>query len=416
MLSSCHISENENPILMDISLASITCPVSSEIFFDPQMVVPCGHLFECDTIKEWMESKKTCPCCRGQIEKIITAPPVFHELLDNIFAKYPQLQRQRYFSEKVLLRALKENDHLKVEKIIEFLMKADNLINVVNKERGTTVFSIMAESAVGLAALAKYDNFREKITPDTLNLPSQGIDRGTTPVAWLSGFEAGRQLLLKDQILRAKITPLGLNNIVTGDVDKGTCAFYWLAKSKIGLQILCSDSDLCAKVTEEGMNSIQTQKKIDSNNVSVDRDTGTSAVFFLVKEESGLELLCKNDILRGKINAKGLNAVGKDREFLGQSPVYRLVQSQRGRDLLNRDERLRKLVAVETLYVREAVSGKSPAELLKVTADGIELLRKMDPNFMPVIPGIFHEHQHHHQHHHHHHDANPKANQASKVS
>ncbi len=410
MLSSGTIPENENSIVMDISLMSITCPVSSEIFFEPKMVVPCGHLFEHDSITDWMKSKKTCPCCRGEIEKIIAAPPVFHELLDNALAKYPQLQRQRYFSEKVLSRAIHEKDILKVEKIIEFLTLADEHINVVvNKEQGFTLISMLTQHC--LAALAKHDKFRERITADALNLVSLGVDRGTTPVAWLAGFEAGQQILLKDQIFRAKITPVGLNNIVTGDVDKGTSALYWLVKSDTGLQMLCKDNDLCAKVTEEGLNAIQMEKSI-----SVDHDTGTSAVFFLVKAEAGLELLCRDDILRGKINAKGLNAVGKDREFLGQSPVYILVQSQRGRDLLKRDERLHKLVAVETLYVKAATTGKSPAELLKATADGIELLRKMDPNFMPVIPGLFHEHHHHHQHHHHHHDVNPKTNQVSKVS
>ncbi len=395
MLRSGNVSgkEAENAVAMDVQLASIICPITNEIFFEPKMAVPCGHTFEYDSIKKWKAAKNSCPCCRKKIEKLIDAPPLLIEMLENILAKYPHLQNQRYFSLDILHRAVTAKDSNKLDKIIVFLLLMEDRINFIEKN-GDSVLRGLSKNSVGAAALERHDKLRAKLNVDSLNNSSnvEGHE-GTTTLAWLVCYNAGLESLIKDEVFRAKITPYGLNNIITGSVDRGTSALYWLLISKAGVQMLCWDKELCAKVTEEGLNSIQLEKRPNA-----DRNTGLSALFYLIFNEEGLELLREDTVLRGKITAKGINAVCRDTNLQGQSPVYVLVQSQRGRDLLNMDEDLRKLIKIKTLYTKVIGSDKSAADCLRETLDGIELLKKLDPhcNERSVqqhanIHGLFHE-------------------------
>jgi hypothetical protein len=404
--NSAPIKESDS-LNIDIPVADITCPISEEIFFEPEMAVPCGHIFEKDEIKQWMTSKSTCPCCRSEIEKTVNAPPVLHNLLESLLSKYPKLQQQRYFSHQIIARALKASDQVKLEKIVKFLTLADHRLNEMGG--GNSILYCLVEQSLGLSLLIKNNELRNKITSKSLNYASvRDADAGSTILIWFAGFNEGLEILKTDKVLRDKITPQGLNNIVSGSIDHGTSAFYWFAKSKTGREILGEDAILRAKVTEEGMNSVRSCKDYKR-----DQDTGSSAAFFLAKSPEGLALLFNDEALRVKINAKGLNSICVDQEFQGLSLVYVLAHSQRGRELLSKDERLRSLIDPSALFSKAAASDKSAADWLMSEPDGRQLL-ELDPVLRnKVYPGTDKSHSgianltdlfRHHHHHHHAHD------------
>lgn len=68
------------------NVETLTCPVLLELFFDPMMSVPCGHLIESDA-KDKLESPGRCPCCRESVLTWIPCPPILRGMLESNLQK-----------------------------------------------------------------------------------------------------------------------------------------------------------------------------------------------------------------------------------------------------------------------------------------------------------------------------------------
>ena len=94
---------------------------------------------------------------------------------------------------------------------------------------------------------------------------------------WLAGNAEGQQLLLQSQGLVDKITPDGLNQIITAGPYHGASAIFMLAKTVEGRQLLLQSPRLVEKITPEALNHI----------ISSGAYPGQSALFWLVNNPDG---------------------------------------------------------------------------------------------------------------------------------
>ncbi len=95
------------------------CPITGDVFLNP-VRISCisadmkifgkkGHVFEEQAIKEWFEKewfekKKTCPCCRQELESIkLTVVPGLKSKIKAFFRANPHLQHEQYGSEIALI-------------------------------------------------------------------------------------------------------------------------------------------------------------------------------------------------------------------------------------------------------------------------------------------------------------------------
>src|SRR4029078_9425472 len=114
-----------NDVSITLTKEEFICPITGELFLNPIVTQPCGHVFEEDAIQSWRESKNTCPCCREPIQSLSLTQHYFNSHLNLLFDKDPSLYNERYFNLKSFKASLEEEkDHSnKLKKIIDFLKK-----------------------------------------------------------------------------------------------------------------------------------------------------------------------------------------------------------------------------------------------------------------------------------------------------
>lgn len=389
--------QERKDISLSISLNDFSCPITTQLFLDPRQVVPCGHLFENDAIRQWKEESDECPCCRKKIKHIYLAPPYFYRQFTELLEKNPHLHDERYFNLETfsnLLDEEKENS-IAFKKIIQLLKNSDKHLNQVPDENileGTSALTWLVGTDLGIKILKNDAELRAKISSNGLNRKELGDDNGATPLTWMVRDEKGMEILIKDANLRQKITAEGLNSVSQEKECIGQTPLAIFANNNIGIQLLMDDIQLRKKITKEGLNSY----------ILEGENSGLSAVSLLAKSKLGIELLFHSSILTSLITEEGLNTPQQN----GISATYELLKSEQGRKLLAEVGKLRKLISIDALHrmVTDGPDeGKSAAFWLKKQGKKLlsvdpELRKKLhdkkrkmlNPFFEKVKSKIFH--------------------------
>ena len=132
-----------------------------------------------------------------------------------------------------------------------------------------TPLMFLASTLVGQKLLKDDTELLNKITSEGLNtLVVEGEHKGCSVLLFLAGQPVsspsattafnpyGRQLLIDDEVLRAKITDVGLNAVIAEGLDKGRSALFCLAGNTVGQQLLLDDAELLGKITDKGLNAV----------------------------------------------------------------------------------------------------------------------------------------------------------------
>src|SRR3990167_7637908 len=209
--------------------------------------------------------------------------------------------------------------------------------------------------------LIKYKTLRDLASAEGLNSICQHRQIGTHAFWWLLSSDEGMAVFAAESELRAKLTVEGLNSISLDGPARGASVLYWLMRSEVGRELVYHDASLQEKITEVGLNT-------------------PYVGMAMVEEEDpqGIDLLCRDEVLRGKISQEGLNAIDMD----GISVLSILAASQAGQRLLLQDIRLRSLVSergLNAIITAGPGAGMSAAAFLAKTLEGKQLLA--DNNF-----------------------------------
>lgn len=79
-----------------LSLSSITCPLSHEIFFEP-VIGPGGFTYERDLIEVWLEQKGKCPITHSKVKKWKLIPNIsMKTLVNDVLENNPDLKDDVY--------------------------------------------------------------------------------------------------------------------------------------------------------------------------------------------------------------------------------------------------------------------------------------------------------------------------------
>lgn len=122
----------DKPFVFVMNDTNATCPISLQVFLQPALTIPCGHYFEKDIIQQWHQNNKDCPCCQKPIECIHPAPKEINDKLDEILKKNPEMYEDCYFSIKLFLRTLRNNDEVLLEKMLNILRHSKKQMNAVS--------------------------------------------------------------------------------------------------------------------------------------------------------------------------------------------------------------------------------------------------------------------------------------------
>jgi len=395
-------SDNKN-FSFTIPIEDFICPITSQVFFEPNQAMPCGHIFEMEAINKWRNTSVSCPCCRQPIDAIYPAPSYFKKLFKEFLEKNPKFENERYFNFETFENAFQNNGN--IQPYLDLFKVATKQFNSPSEEKkseGLTPLALFAKNERGfnllitepklreniteeglntaikvgddrgIAALYWFtipknihrilvndEKFRSKITSDGLNsvFEEEGPLQGVSPIFALCTTVSGRKVLKENDALRAKISSFGLNHVVLGESYVGDSAVNYLAGSDDGIEILINDLLLREKITPEGLNSYKL----------LGEDAGVTTVSWLILSDLGIELLSQDENLLKKISAEGINMAeqGRDKDA---SAIYWLLATAKGREIFARDKRIRSLISEEALHrmVSEGHNaGLSPAYWLK---------------------------------------------------
>jgi tetratricopeptide (TPR) repeat protein len=87
-----------------------TCPLTKQIFLQPAMASPCGHIFERSAVK----SRRKCPSCKHKIIVLVDLPFFKKEIEQRLQKEDPNVRLNQFLSEELLeeLLAQKVDDYL----------------------------------------------------------------------------------------------------------------------------------------------------------------------------------------------------------------------------------------------------------------------------------------------------------------
>jgi len=380
------------------------CPITAQYFFDPQQVLPCGHIFESQAIQQWLKDtpENQCPCCREKITKIFPAPHYFKKHYAELLEKKLDLHGERYFDWGSFIASLAIETEF--NKYIELFKKSVSHLNAIQDEKKSdkhSVLSILAENQKGREILEQLQNnlipdalnhvniygesaiyflikfnssivmnpyFYEKISEESLNGILTRKDESSI-LFLLTQSEKGRELLIGQPKLRSKISEEALNHVITAGPFKGSSPLFELLQTKEGLALIKNDAELCAKISADGLNSI-----IESG-----ENLGISAVYWLTNTEENIEFLTQQPVLRAKISRKGLNATFQTGENQGVSPLFCLTKFENGIKLLEDDAKLREkisILAFNSVILQGETPGVTAFYQMVMSDDGFEILKK----------------------------------------
>ena len=127
-----------------------------------------------------------------------------------------------------------------------------------------------------------------------------GADAHTSALYWLTSSEQAQALLLNHESLRKQISEGALNHIIASGKNAGKSALFWLAHTEMGCMVLAADnSALIGMINRETLLS-----KAETGAYA-----GTSALFFLVANDDGRQIILKHPSLLNKISKEELNRV-----------------------------------------------------------------------------------------------------------
>src|SRR3990167_2928750 len=221
--------------------------------------------------------------------------------------------------------------------------------------------------------LIKYKTLRDLSSAEGLNSICQHRQIGTHAFWWLLSSDEGMAVFAAESELRAKLTVEGLNSISLDGPARGASVLYWLMRSEVGRELVYHDASLQEKITEVGLNTPYVGMAMGE-----EEDPNVSPLRLLLEDPQGIDLLCRDEVLRGKISQEGLNAIDMD----GISVLSILAASQAGQRLLLQDIRLRSLVSergLNAIITAGPGAGMSAAAFLAKTLEGKQLLA--DNNF-----------------------------------
>jgi hypothetical protein len=224
--------------------------------------------------------------------------------------------------------------------------------------------------------------FRGKITPQGLNatVPNGLNDAGQSPL-WeiASPYNICRTLLMTDPILRGKITSDGLNavNGLHDWMHTNTSPLLFLVKDNLGRQLIIEDVTLRSKITSAGLNTFNTCPAHVDDHEKDDYER-SSPLLCLVKEDSGLQLIINDEVLRNKVTEDGLNTYSGSRNcWRRESVLSTLVESEAGLNLLLVDVQLRSKInshGLNSLAKGGLCWNQSPLSLLIASDVGLQLI------------------------------------------
>ncbi|MBA4696234.1 MAG: hypothetical protein H2069_02445 [Legionella sp.] len=258
----------------------------------------------------------------------------------------------------------------------------EGLNKIVKKgpHRGESVLYWLTSSSSGIEVLAKDPELRQKITSEGLNAPLNNQERtGSSSLFELCCGTAGFDLLQKDAVLRSKITSAGLNAHVKKGPKPDCNPLFQLTLTTENRQLLIDDLELRSKITSEGLNMSITYQKIK----------GWSPLFQLTLLSNTRQLFIDDSVLRNKITSNGLNRVITTGYYNGECALLRLIGAgtDDGSRLLLEDRTLRKkitAVGLNTIIQGGKAVGGSPLYWLLTTSTGRQILRQ-DTNLVNKI-------------------------------
>ena len=160
----------------------LTCPILSELFFDPVMSVPCGHLIESDA-KDRLENPGRCPCCRESVLSWIPCPPAFKSMLES------ELKRALAFRDGAGQPVVTHNDiHFNMNQFVKIV----NQKKVID-EKGKTLLEEGLKTPIG----ERYSELLANATNHLNDKAAEGTHAGKSPIAILASTQSGRDLLRK---------------------------------------------------------------------------------------------------------------------------------------------------------------------------------------------------------------------------
>ena len=160
----------------------LTCPILSELFFDPVMSVPCGHLIESDA-KDKLESPGRCPCCREAVLTWIPCPPTVKSMLES------ELKRALAFRDDAGNPVVTHNDiHFNMNQFAKMV----NQTKVVDGKGKTT-----QQEGLKTPLGERYIELLENASNHLNDKAAEGTRTGKSPIEILAGTQSGHDLLRK---------------------------------------------------------------------------------------------------------------------------------------------------------------------------------------------------------------------------
>lgn len=155
---------SNSALSIPVDLSALTCPITRELFFEPVSAAPCGH----DVEKRMSHKVAKCPTCREKITSFNAARQTW-KILDAVLSMHPELCANVYFD-------------------------FDHFAEIVRKGE--------LAKATGLRFIRLLQHSKKHLN----NKVEEGAQKGKNAIGILSGTTAGRELIRKDEKIRALIS------------------------------------------------------------------------------------------------------------------------------------------------------------------------------------------------------------------
>lgn len=217
--------------------AILTCPLTKKIFYDAIFINGCGHTYEKSALVKYSKANKSCPECKQPFQDQKFSPaPAINNMVELLLKAKPELQAQRYFSLTSLQAALENNENVEIEKLGKILQSSANELNRIRKKDhriGMSAVYWLAATGSGQELLIKDEILRNKITKESLNsVDKNGV---SSAVIFLLATPIGRKILLADNARLCKL----IDSKVLSDLEyHGTPVLQWLCQTPEGKKIV----------------------------------------------------------------------------------------------------------------------------------------------------------------------------------
>lgn len=158
---------------ISIDHKELTCPITNELFFDPVLAMPCGHGFENRASGSLL--KGSCPECRQDIV-IFGAALDKRRDMDKVLSLRPELYAQVYFN-------------------------LDHFAEIV-EEKGVIVKKNQLTTPIGVRFIKLLQHAANHLNDKAV----EGVQKGKNAIEILASTQPGRELLRKDEKIRALIS------------------------------------------------------------------------------------------------------------------------------------------------------------------------------------------------------------------